>query len=64
MGDDDRRIDGPLTEEERKQIIKDALKEWLDEQFTKFGKWSFYSIMSLALVTIAYVALHSKGWIQ
>lgn len=59
--DDDRRFDGGLTREERKQIVKDAIKEWLDEQFTKFGKWSFYSIVSMLTSGLVYLILKAKG---
>lgn len=47
-----------MTEEQRhdeeKQIVKDALKEWLDEKFATFGKWSLASILAAALVAAVF----------
>lgn len=47
---------------ELKQIIKEAIREWLDEQATNFGKWSFRFIATAALGTLAYFILINQGW--
>lgn len=38
-----------------KEAMKEALKEWLDDQFTKFGYWSFYTILAAALAGAVYL---------
>lgn len=43
-----------------KEIVKEALREWLDEQFAVFGRWSFYGL--LATVLSASVWLMFKAW--
>ena len=45
-----------------KEAVKEALKEWLDEQFAKFGRWTFYGIVAAALVAFVYFILVTQGW--
>jgi hypothetical protein len=54
MADDDREAD--------KQVVKEALKEWLDEKFMEFGKWTISGIAALVLAAIAYMILVAHGW--
>lgn len=48
--------------EEMKAIMKDALKEWLDEKLMQFGRWSLTGIGCMALVVLTYMALKFAGW--
>lgn len=50
-----------MTEQIDKEIVKEALKEWLDDQFTKFGKWSFGAVCSAVLFLVVYAAIQN-GW--
>lgn len=45
-----------------KEAFKEALKEWLDEKFTDFGKWSLGGIAALILSLIVYMILVTHGW--
>ena len=47
---------------EIKQIVKDAIREWLDEQATKFGRFSIRFIATAALGALAYFILTNQGW--
>lgn len=40
--------------EERKEIVKEALKEWLDDKFLEFGKWSAAAIAVSFLAAVVY----------
>lgn len=53
-----------MTPEESKAVAKEAFKEWLDEQFTSFGKWSARVIAVAVLVIIfyAFVSLRTNGF--
>ena len=45
-----------------KQIIKEAIQEWLDKQFAAFGKWSLVGILTMAMVGLFYLWLSAQGW--
>ena len=49
-------------EEMTKRALKEALKEWLDERFALFGKWSFAAAAALLLAGAVYFILISQGW--
>ena len=51
-----------MEKEELKRITKEALKEWLDEKFLNFGKWSFATIMAALLAALIYFILWTNGW--
>lgn len=51
-----------LTKEEQKQVFKQAIREWLDEQFLAFGKWSAGAIAAMAFVALLYFILKASGW--
>lgn len=59
MTDDEKRE--LFRRAEDKQLIKDAIKEWLDDQFKAFGKWSAIGIAS-ALFYVLAKAVTSSGW--
>ena len=47
----------------QKEAIKEALQEWLDSQFSKFGKWTLNGLLSVGLVGLVYLwaAGHAHG---
>lgn len=51
-----------LDKAETKQAVKEAIKEWLDENFLAFGKWSLHGMLSIALVGLVYLFLTASGW--
>ena len=55
-------MDSNLKDPEIKQVLKDALKEWLDEKFAELGKWSFRTISVIALGALTYFILQVNGW--
>lgn len=48
--------------DEMKNVLKEGLKEWLDEKFAQFGKWSMVGIACMILVVMAYFSLKFAGW--
>lgn len=52
-----------MTKEEMKQVAKETLKEWLDERFMDFGRWTFKSLASALFIAVIYFVLKSQGWV-
>ena len=51
-----------LTPEQVKLALKEGIREWLDEKFAQFGKWSFVSIAAAGLGVLTYFVLVLNGW--
>lgn len=55
-----------LDKEEQKELIKAAFREaameWLDQQFSTFGKWTLAGIASALCVAALYLILSVNGW--
>lgn len=62
--DDTQRVLSELSKNELKIVVKTAIKEWLDEQALKFGKWSIRWIAVAAFGTLLYFILTAQGWTQ
>lgn len=45
-----------------KEAFKEAAKEWLDDQFALFGKWSLAAVGSVALAALGYFILWAGGF--
>lgn len=45
-----------------KDIVKEAIKEWLDEQFITLGKWTAKGIAAMVLAGLVYLAVKGYGW--
>lgn len=45
-----------------KTIVKEAIKEWLDEQFLSLGKWTAKGISAMILAGLLYLAVKGYGW--
>ena len=45
-----------------KEAVKEALKEWLNEQFAAFGKWTFTGLLSVAFCGMVYLWLSGHGF--
>jgi hypothetical protein len=48
----------------QKEAIKEALQEWLDSQFSKFGKWTLNGLLSVGLVGLVYLWAAGHGWVS
>ena len=51
-----------LRTEELKTVVKEAIKEWLDEQAILIGKWSFRFFLLSVLGALTYFVLNAQGW--
>lgn len=48
--------------EERKEIVKEAINEWLDVKYAQVGKWTLAGIVAALLAALAYAYLVDLGW--
>jgi F0F1-type ATP synthase membrane subunit a len=51
-----------VEEEQAKQALKEALKEWMDEKFATVGKWSTGAVVTALIGMLVYFLLLSNGW--
>jgi hypothetical protein len=51
-----------LDAEEEKKLLKQAIKEWMNDQFAAFGRMTFYGLLSAAFAGLVYLALVGAGW--
>lgn len=51
-----------FSRDERKEIVKDAIKEWLNETASAFGWWSLKMLAALFAAGIVIFILWSHGW--
>jgi hypothetical protein len=45
-----------------KDAFKEAVKEWLDDMFAAFGRWSLMGIGAAAVAGLGYFLLTVNGW--
>jgi len=45
-----------------KAAMKEAVKEWLDDQFATFGKWSLGAFLAMLVGAAVWIVLTAKGW--
>ena len=45
-----------------KEAMKEALREWLDEKYANFGRWSLHGLAAAGLVAVAWLILLANGW--
>lgn len=51
-----------MSKDEIKEAFKLGLKEWLDDKFADFGKWSLGGLFVMALGGIVWMFFLSQGW--
>lgn len=51
-----------LDKADMKLAVKEALKEWLDDKFSQFGKWSLAGLGAAGLAALLYFILTAQGW--
>lgn len=64
LSDDDKRHFIRRIEDKEcfKQAIKEAAKEWLQEQFASFGKWTAIGIASATFYGVVKIIIVAGWW--
>lgn len=50
------------NDEKTKEILKEALKEWLDAKYAALGRWALSAFLIAAFGALVYLILFSQGW--
>lgn len=53
-----------MTPDEIKAALKEGIKEWLNEQFTIFGKWSMTALTAVIFTALIYFVLKMNGYVK
>lgn len=48
--------------DDQKEAMKQAIKEWLDERFNQFGRWTFNALAAAFFAALIYFVLKMNGW--
>ena len=51
-----------LSREDTKQALKEGMKEWLDDRYAEFGRWSLRVILVAALGALVIFILSMQGF--
>lgn len=51
-----------MDEQKMKAAVKEGIKEWLDEKYLAFGKWSAGAFMAALFGAVMYFVLTHSGW--
>lgn len=51
-----------MSEQDIKEALKEAIKEWMDDKVLQFGKWSLYTLACSGIFTLAYFILSVNGY--
>lgn len=49
------------NDDETKEVVKEAIKEWIDTQVKSFGWFAIKTLLGLAVVGILYLAFIGTG---
>ena len=51
-----------MTENQVKDVMKEAITEWMDDKFKQFGKWTLTGFAVAAVAALTYFILRMNGW--
>lgn len=51
-----------MSRDDEKEVLKEALKEWMDEKYAILGKWTAATMGVAILGAMVYLILWSDGW--
>lgn len=52
----------PMTQAEMREAVREGIRDFLDEKFREFGKWSFRGLLAMILAGLIYLILLANGW--
>lgn len=49
-------------DQHQKELMKEAIREWLDSRYAAVGKWTVKGILSFAVAGLMYFWAQVHGW--
>lgn len=51
-----------LPPHDQKELIKQAIKEWMDEKYAEIGRWTVRVVLTSALSALLFWYIQTKGF--
>lgn len=51
-----------MTDRDEKEIVKQAIKEWMDEKYAEVGKWFVKSVLIAGLTAFLFWYIAIRGY--
>lgn len=51
-----------LNPSEQKELIKQAIKEWMDEKYAEIGRWTVRVLLTTTLSALLFYYIQTKGF--
>jgi len=51
-----------MTDKEQKDLIKEAIKEWMNERYAEVGRWTIRIIFTTALFGLLWAYIQTRGF--
>jgi len=52
----------PIDKAAQKEALKEGIKEWMNEQFAMFGKFTLGALLAAAFGGMVYLSMIGMGW--
>lgn len=56
------RPDRRKQDEHTKELLKEAIKEWLDEKYKDVGRWTIGGFTALTVAALIFLVLWANGY--
>lgn len=51
-----------MTDRDQKQVMREALKEWMDERYAEVGRWTVKTVLVAGLFSFIIWYIQARGF--
>lgn len=51
-----------MTERDQKEVMKEAIKEWMDERYAEVGKWLVKTLLVAGVTSFLFWYVSARGF--
>lgn len=51
-----------MTERDQKEVMKQAIKEWMDEKYSDVGKWFVKTLLVAGVTSLLFYYISMRGF--